>query len=574
LKSGAAMETTVNTGVRKTVMRTLDVIRLKKGEIYSIYFFAAMYGVIQLSIPLGIQMIVNFIQAYTFSTSLWVLIALVLVGVLCSGALQVTQMRIIERINQKIFSRYALEFAYRIPKLDVKAVDDYYLPELVNRFFDTVGVQKGLGKLLIDIPMASIQIVFGIILLSFYSSVFIVFGITLFIILSLIIYFTSKRGIETNNEESNYKYAVAGWLEEMARAFKTFKFSVDANMHLKESDRLVSNYLDARTNHFKVLLTQYWSLIGFKFIITATMLIMGAVLAINNQINIGQFVAAEIVILMIMASVEKFVFSLDVVYDLLTSVDKLNKVLEKPLQASGSIPFSPAEKGIEVKLKDLSFGFYTNNRILHNISAHIPPGNKVCIIGSEGAGKSLLLRMLTGAYNDYTGSVLLNNIPIHNYDQRSLHQHTGIILNDQDIFHGTVLNNITLGNSAISMQNVTKLASITQFDHYISNLTNGYNTVLDVAGKRLSKSTIQKILIMRALVHKPGLLLLENPWSALNEDNKESIQRYILNELNDTTVIVAANDTAFARKCDQVIIMEHGSIRAMGKTNEVLEFLS
>jgi ABC-type bacteriocin/lantibiotic exporter with double-glycine peptidase domain len=252
----------------------------------------------------------------------------------------------------------------------------------------------------------------------------------------------------------------------------------------------------------------------------------------------------------------------------------LNKVLDKPLENSGTIQFSPADKGVEIKLKDLSFGFPANPKILHNISAHIPSGNKVCIIGSEGAGKSLLLRMLTGAYDNYTGSVLLNNIPINNYNQRSLNQHTGIILNDQDIFQGTVLNNITLGNTAISLQDVTRLASITQFDQYISHLKDGYSTVLDVAGKRLSKSTIQKILIMRALVHKPGLLLLENPWSALNNDNKESVQEHIVRELPNTTVLVATNDTAFARKCDQVIIMEHGTIRAMGNTNEVLEFLS
>jgi ABC-type bacteriocin/lantibiotic exporter with double-glycine peptidase domain len=345
-------------------------------------------------------------------------------------------------------------------------------------------------------------------------------------------------------------------------------------MHLKESDKLVSKYLDARTSHFKVLLTQYWSLIGFKMIITATMLIVGAVLAINNQINIGQFVAAEIVILMIMASVEKFIFSLDVVYDLFTSVEKLNKVLDKPLETPGTIQFTPTGKGVEIKVKDLSFGFSNNPNVLHNISAHIPAGNKVCILGDEGAGKSLFLRMLTGAYTDYTGSVLLNDIPINNYNQRSLHQHTGIILNDQDIFHGTVLNNITLGNPAIALHDVTKLASITQFDQYIPKLKDGYNTVLDVAGKRLSKSTIQKILIMRALIHKPGLLLFENPWNALNKENKESIEQYILTELPNTTVLVATNDTSFAKKCDQAIIMQHGTIRAMGKTTEILNQLS
>ena len=140
------MAAATKVGVRITLLRTLAMLRLKKQEIYSIYFFAAMYGLVQMSIPLGIQMIINFIQAYTFSTSLWILIALVLIGVFFSGALQVTQMRIIERINQKIFARYGLEFAYRIPRLDMKSVDDYYLPELVNRFFDTVGVQKRSGK--------------------------------------------------------------------------------------------------------------------------------------------------------------------------------------------------------------------------------------------------------------------------------------------------------------------------------------------------------------------------------------------------------------------------------------------
>ncbi|MDB5250433.1 MAG: ATP-binding cassette protein [Segetibacter sp.] len=568
------MATTGNSGVGSTMLRTFEVIRLKKAEIYSIYFFAAMYGLLQLSIPLGIQMIVNFIQAYTFSTSLWVLIGLVLLGVLFSGALQVTQMRIIERVNQKIFSRYAIEFAYRIPRFDMKGVDDYYLPELVNRFFDTVSVQKGLGKLLIDIPMASIQILFGIILLSLYSQVFILFGIVLLLVLTLIIYFTSKRGIETNEEESNYKYAVAGWLEEMARTFKTFKFSIDANIHLKHSDKLVSKYLDARTNHFKVLLSQYWALIGFKLLITGTMLIVGAILAVNNQLNIGQFVAAEIVIIMIMASVEKFIYSLDTVYDLFTSVDKLNKVLDKPLETDGVIPFESGNKGVEVKVKDLSFSFGDKNNVLKNVSFHIPAGSKVCIMGHEGAGKSILLRILTGAYNDYSGSVLLNDIPINNYNLRSLHQHTGMILNDQDIFNGTVLNNITLGNPDISLQNITKLAAITQFDQYVPKLKDGYNTILDVAGNRLSKSASNKILLMRALIHQPHLLLFENPWSGLSKDSRSRIEEYILNELVTTTVLVATNDVSFAVKCDQVIVMQEGTVRAIGKANEVLHFLN
>jgi ABC-type bacteriocin/lantibiotic exporter with double-glycine peptidase domain len=560
--------------VRIPILHTLELIRLKKGEIYSIYFFATMYGLLQLTIPLGIQMVVNFIQAFTYSTSLWVLIVLVLLGVLFSGIFQVTQMRLIERINQKVFSRYGIEFAYRIPKMDMKSVDHYYLPELINRFFDTVSIQKSLGKLLIDIPTASIQIIFGIILLSFYSQVFIIFGILLLVILFLIIWGTTKRGISTSYEESNYKYQLVGWLEEMARAFRIFKFSIDANLHIKQSDNLVSGYLTARTSHFKVLLTQYWSLIAFKLVITATMLIVGAVLAINNQINVGQFVAAEIVILMIMASVEKFIYSLDTIYDLLISITKLRKVIEMPLEANGTIKFDASNKGVDVKVKELSFSFEEAPKVLQNVTFHVPSGTKACIMGQEGAGKSVLLRMMTGAYSDYTGSVLINEVPVHNYDLRTLHQNTGIILNDQDIFHGTVLDNITLGNPDISLGDVTSLAAITQFDQYLPKLPEGYDTVLDVAGSRLSKATVQKILLMRALIHKPRLLILENPTSGLNKDSRESIESYILNDMRDTTVIVSTNDVEFANKCHQVIVMQQGRVAAKGKVDEVLPYLN
>ena len=564
------MATTKTIGVGVPIRRTLELIRLKKGEIYSIYFFAVMYGLLQLSIPLGIQLIINFIQAYTYSTSLWILIGLVIAGVLLSGIFQVTQMKLIERINQQIFARYGLEFAYRIPKLDMKSVDPYYLPELVNRFFDTVSVQKSLGKLLIDIPTATIQIFFGIILLSLYSSVFIVFGIVLLLILFLIIYFTSKRGILTNLEESNYKYEVAGWLEELARTYRTFKFSNDSNLHLKYSDKLVTGYLNARNKHFKVLLTQYWSLIGFKVVITASMLIVGAMLAINNTINIGQFVASEIVILMIMASVEKFIYSLDTIYDLLVSITKLDKVLDLPVQKNGTIPFVSSEAGVDIKVKDLSFGFKETRNILHKASFHITGGSKVCVMGEEGSGKSVLLRLMTGAYSEYSGSILVNDIPVHNYDLKSLYQQTGVVLNEQDIFLGSVLDNITLGSPTIPLSDVTRLAAITHFDQNLLNLADGYNTLLDVAGSRLGKATIQKLLLMRALIHKPKLLLLENPWSALSKESREQIQQYILTLLPGITIVVATNDLAFAKQCNIVIVLDKGVVKAWGNPQQVL----
>ena len=286
-----------------------QVIRLEKKEVSAIYFYSILSGLLQLTLPLGIQAIINFAQAAAGSgklpVSIGVLIALVLTGILVSGILQVNQMKIIEKIQQRLFTRYAFEFSFKIPRIDTKAINRYHFPELVNRFFETITLQKGLSKLLLDIPLAVIQILFGLILLSFYNPVFIFLGLLLFLMLYAVLYFTAKRGLVESITESDFKYRVAAWMQEVARAFKSFKVSGMNNLHLKKTDEYVEGYLESKTAHFNILTYQYWSLIIFKLLISASMLIIGAILLVNQQLNVGQFIAAEIVILLVLNAVEK-----------------------------------------------------------------------------------------------------------------------------------------------------------------------------------------------------------------------------------------------------------------------------
>ena len=319
------------------VRRILRVIKLETNEISSVYFYAILSGLIQLSLPLGIQSIISFVLGGSMSTSLVILIFLVVLGVFFSGMLQVNQMRLIEKVQQKIFVRYAFEFTERIPRLSLSAIDGKYLPEVVNRFFDTVNLQKGMAKLLLEIPTAAIQLVFGLLLLSMYHPVFIFFGISLLILVYMILRVTGARGMETSLRASDYKFAVAGWLEEMARVLKSFKYSRNTNLNIEKADTLVSGYLESRTGHFRVLLFQYWTLIILKIVITAVMLIVGSLLLVDQQLNIGQFIAAEIVILMVIASVEKLITNLDIVYDVLTAVEKLGKVTDLPLSPAAIV---------------------------------------------------------------------------------------------------------------------------------------------------------------------------------------------------------------------------------------------
>ncbi len=307
------------------LQRFLELIALERKEIFSMYFYASLSGVIYLSLPLGVQTIINFLFGGIISTSIVILISLVVLGVILNGWLEIIQMKVNERIQRRIFTRYALEFAHKIPRLDLKAVDDYYLPELVNRFFDTASLQKGVSKVLLDFPSASIQIIFGLILLTLYSPLFIILGFLLIVMVFLILRFTYARGMATSLQESNNKYEVGYWLEEVARTVRTFKFMGQIDFPATKADGLINSYLDARKNHFSILQIQYWSFVVFKTIITASLLLIGCFLVVDQQINIGQFIASEIVIIILLNSIEKIIGSLDVVYDMLTSLEKVSK---------------------------------------------------------------------------------------------------------------------------------------------------------------------------------------------------------------------------------------------------------
>lgn len=553
--------------------KILALLKLDKKDVSAIYVFALLAGLVQLAMPLGIQTIISFVMAGSISTSIVILIALVLVAVFLNGLLQVRQMQVTEKIQQKIFVRYSLEFADRLPKMNIEKLDNYYLPELVNRFFDTVSLQKGIEKLLLDIPAAIIQILFGVVLLSFYHPVFIGFGAVLLIILYLILRYTMPAGFDASIEASDQKYATAAWLEEMARVIKTFKYSRGTSLNIEKTDRIVDKYLFARTNYFKVLLTQYWSLISFKLVITAAMLIVGAVLLVDQQINIGQFIAADIVILSVIASVEKLIVNLDKVYDVLTSVEKLSKITESEIETQGTIQLAENTTGVSIVFNQVNFGYSNTSHVLNNINCTIESGQKVCIMGESGSGKSTFLRLLTGAFKNFEGSILIDHMPMGNYTLDSIRSQTGILLSQQDIFNGTIWENITMGNKEVTNEAVTKLVNKCGLTSFIESLPNGYDTLLDPTGKKLTAKVRQDILLLRALLGKKRLLLLEEPLNFLEEEYKKHIANFMLKE-ETTTVIIATSEGNIAKECDLIILLDNGSIKAMGKYTELAHLIN
>jgi ATP-binding cassette subfamily B protein len=540
---------------KSPVARIWQLIQEERSTFSSIYFYAILAGLIQLSLPVGIQSIINFVLGGTFSTSLIILIIAVVAGVLATGLMYINQMKLIEKIQQTLFVRYTQGIANKLPLIDLRKADEQYLPELVNRFFEIPALQKGLSKLLLDFPTASIQILFGLILLSFYHPAFILFGILLILVLGGILYYTGAQGLASSLEESRHKYSLAAWLEEMARGIKAFKFEPDGPVLTRNAERRTIRYLEKRTEHFMILLFQYRLLVAFKTIITLGMLLVGSILLLDQQLNIGQFIAAEIVIIIVIGAVEKLIGNLDSVYDVLTSVDKIAKVTDKEEELSGKLTMPWRNEGISVRMRNLRFGFQDNQPILQVPVAEIPAGAKACIVGPEGSGKSTLLQLMGSIYTGFEGELSFDGIPISNYQLDTLRSQIGISLSGQHIFQGTVWENVTLARMEIPIDELMDIARKIHFDKQIQSWEAGWDTKVSPLGARLSGSTIRKILLLRALAKKPRLLLLEDPWRGCSAADRRAIQDFLLQLPNSVTVVVVTNDAEFIGRATHRIEM-------------------
>jgi ABC-type bacteriocin/lantibiotic exporter with double-glycine peptidase domain len=474
--------------------RFFRLLQPESKDILYIYAYAIFNGIIYLSLPLGIQAIINLITSGQLSTSWTILVIFVVIGIAMTGGLQVFQLTITERLQQRIFTRASFEFAFRIPKIKTESVHKYYVPELVNRFFDTLSVQKGLSKILIDFSTATLQIVFGLILLSFYHPFFIIFGMALLLIVYLIFRFTGPQGLSTSLNESKYKYEVAHWLEEVGRNMGTFKLAGNSQLPMQNTDKMVSNYLDARKSHFRVLIKQYISMVSFKLIVAAGLLIIGSLLVIDQQINLGQFVAAEIVILLIISSVEKLVLSMETIYDVLTALEKIGYVTDLPLENSNGIDLEDDEKGMAVSIKDLSFGFPDNKKqVLHGINLDVMSGERICISGYNGSGKSTLIKVIAGLFEEYDGNINYNGIPLGNLNPESLRSFIGDSLHEENLFKGTLYENISLGRPGVNMKVVINVATKVKLMDFVQNLKGGFDTIIDPEGKNLPDSVQTKL---------------------------------------------------------------------------------
>jgi ABC-type bacteriocin/lantibiotic exporter with double-glycine peptidase domain len=515
--------------------RLSELLNLDKKEVSQLYVYALLSGFVGLSLPLGIHSVINFIQGGQISTSWMILVFLVIVSIVLTGMLQIMQLRITENIQQRIFIRFSFLLADSFPRLDRTALKNENPNELMNRFFDVVTLQKGIAKVLLEFTSSSLQVIFCLIVLSFYHPFYIAFSIALVIVLYVIFKPMIKKGFSTSLAESNNKYEIAFWLQEIARADWSFRLTPSGNHTLKRLDQHSQKYLSNREQHFKVLWKQFSWMIAIKSIIVAALLVLGGYLVIDQQMNLGQFVAAEVLILLILSAVEKLIQLLETLYDVFTSLEKIGQLQDLPTS------IEPIDEEFQMDVDSIYPMEVIAIERPENPILRIENQDRMLVMGGEQHQVAFILRQLIDTSISKTHNPRWNYRIPNSKQIAWMFDNVGWFEKEVHLFDGTLRDNIAMGRTEISQVEIDKALNVVDMLSFVRTQLHGYDTWISRSTRKLSEKQRERLLIARALVHHPELLIISFHGLALDNKEIEGILQQIDQQYPSCTIVCAVN---------------------------------
>lgn len=546
------------------------LMRLERQDLLVLVMYVILIGLLSLAVPLAAQALVNTIAAGVLIQPLVVLTLGVLCALLIAGGLRLLKLALQEKMQQRVFARVSLQLAQNLPRLQHAVFKREFAPQLVNRFFDVITIQKTMSKILLDGPTAVLQVLIGLVLMGFYSPYLLAFDLFIILCVVFIVWVLGLGGLSSSIEESKRKYKVADWLEELARCELGFKMHAAPAFPLERADKLVIGYVRARREHFRVVFRQAFGSYFFQAFANAGVLALGGWLVINRQLTLGQLVAAELVVVGVLEGLEKIIKLLESGYDLLTGLDKVGHLTDLPLERTQGRALPQQEAGAEVICRRVHFSYDGKQQILTGLDLHLEPGEHVSLVGESGVGKSTLAALLGGLQEPDHGLVQINGMDVRDANLDSLRHVVGLVSDTNEIFAGTIEENILLGRHYIRHEDLQWALEFTNLTEELARFPQGLQTQLVTEGRNLSRGQRQRLLIARAIVARPQLLILDEGFTGIDENDKLRILDEVYNPSYPWTIIDISHDPELVLRSHTVHVMANGCIVESGKPHDLM----
>ncbi|WP_075086030.1 ABC transporter transmembrane domain-containing protein [Mariniblastus fucicola] len=525
--------------------RLMAFLKPEAGDIRSILVFSIVTGLLSLTTPLAVEAVVNTIAFGRYLQPLVVLSLIVLVFLGFRAILNVLMTVVVEYIQRKIFVRTVEDLAYRLTRVPFSTWNTYHGPELVNRFFDVFNVQKITAKLLLSTLMLLLQTVIGLSVLAFYHPFLLGYDIGLLALMTIILWFIGRGAVETAKRESQLKYKTAAWLQEIVRHPSTFRFNGGLGYAINRADELAANYINERRSHFKIVIRQISFAMAMQVIAATVLLALGGYLVIEGQMTLGQLVAAELIVTVILGSFAKLGKDLEGFYDLLASVDKLGKLFDLPIEPANKLQLARKSGANSLELVNIKLDAASTSQSTIPIEA----GTSIAIHGSTELRRSKLLEAMVGQLKPVGGHVMLEDFRVDSLSAESLQEQVSMI-REVEVFDGTIDENIRVGRQDIGSDQVNDVIGKLNLQKTLSALEHGLRSRLAVSGYPLSQGQAIRLVLARSLISRPGIMFVDGLLDRLSDSDTIDVLNRLKPFQQHTTIVISTGRKVIADWAD------------------------
>jgi len=546
------------------IPRLRALLDLERKDLWVVVVYSIGVGLLSLVVPVAVQAMVNFIAFGSLLQPLVVLTLFVLVALAFSAVMNAFRVFTVEIIQRRLFVRVTADFAQRLVSVKTEVFDRLHGPELVNRFFDVVTVQKSAAALLMDGLTLAMQTLLGMILLAVYHPLLLAFDVFLIVAMSLIFFVLGRGAVPTAIQESKAKYAIAAWLEEIAGHIAAFKSSSGADYALRRADGLAKSYLERRESHFRIVLRQIIGSLALQAIASALLLGIGGFLVMQGQLTLGQLVAAELIVTTVVSGFSKFGKKLETYYDMLAALDKLGQMIDLPLERTGDVQPPHDEGPASMRLVDLQLKAAGGEPALDGVNLEFAAGERIGLAGPGGSGQSALADTLFGLRRADAGVVLIDGLDTRDLALTQLRDQAALV-RGVDVISDSIERNVSLGREGIGLREVSDaLAQVHLLDDVLA-LPDGLQTQLSGHGAPLTHAQSARLVLARALAGRPRLLILDDALSYIDEPGvRDAVCSILFSPEAPWTLICLTNREDLLARCSRVLRLEDGCLHEEG----------
>lgn len=536
----------------RPVLRLYKLLRPEWDDIWIILVFAFFAGVLSLSTPIAVEALVNTVAFGRLLQPIVVLAAILFGFLAFVGIMQAMQTYVAEIIQRRLFARVSADLAYRLPSIDTARLDGMYAPELTNRFLDVVTLQKVVADLLLDGVNIVLATLVGMTVLAFYHPWLLGFDVLLLGLIVGGIVLLGRGAFRTSIDESKYKYRLIAWFEDLSRCNTAFKHAGGAEFAVDRANLITTNYLRHRGSHFTILFRQIVFVLGLQAVAGTVLLGGGGWLVIQGQLSLGQLVAAELILSIILASMAKTGKHLESFYDLVAAVDKLGVLFDLPLERhDGVMVLDEKNGGLGFELHHVQLNG-ARGKLAAGLSLQVAPGERIAIVGAANSGKSALCRILYGADKPDVGRVTIAGVAPTDMRPDVLRGPVAMSA-EPEFFEGTLADNVHLRRRNVGTRECSAaLEAVGLLDDCL-DLKQGLDTPLTASATPLSRGQQRLLMLARAIAPKPKLLLVDGTLDGLPDDELEDALAAILDPGQDWTVLLATGRRDLAARMDRVV---------------------